>query len=122
TLQARAQDEDLFQNGEYLPLRVVGSKAKHVVAYARRAGDRLAIVAVPRLCAELVGIRGHAPLGEEAWQDTAIVLPDAATTLELGEVFTGQVAKRQSESGENLLMVRDLFASFPAALLLPRPA
>src|SRR5260370_17994311 len=46
---------ELFRKGEYIPLRVTGEKAKHVLAFARKAADKVLITAVPRLCAELLG-------------------------------------------------------------------
>ncbi|WP_245986030.1 malto-oligosyltrehalose synthase [Azospirillum thermophilum] len=66
-LALRAERPDLFGRGDYTPLEATGSRAEHVVAYARCLEDQAVVVAVPRLVATL----GPAP----DWADTAIPLP-----------------------------------------------
>jgi hypothetical protein len=75
-LQFRRENEGLFRDGSYLPLTVSGEYAQHVLAYARKAGSRVAIVVVPRLSARLTGARDILPLGEAAWGDTRIEIPN----------------------------------------------
>src|SRR5262249_39191959 len=48
-LECRAANAGLFSAGEYIPLEVQGERAEQVFAFARRQGDRVAVVAVPRL-------------------------------------------------------------------------
>src|SRR6185369_1963700 len=54
-LQVRAAQEQLFREGSYLPLKVSGERATHVLAYARKHGDKLAMLGVPRLYLRLLG-------------------------------------------------------------------
>ncbi|HEY9806173.1 MAG TPA: hypothetical protein V6D04_06365, partial [Candidatus Obscuribacterales bacterium] len=47
-LQARNQAVELFRDGAYLPLTVTGRWQNHVVAFARRYQDQMAIAIAPR--------------------------------------------------------------------------
>ena len=58
-----------------IPLAAEGSKAGHLFAFARRAGGRRAVVAVPRLVARLAAEPGRPPICRSVWQDTRLVLP-----------------------------------------------
>lgn len=72
-LHARREHPALFALGAYEPIAVQGARADHVVAYARKHGDEVAVVAVPRWPATLTG------RAEELWQ------PDwGDTRLDLG--------------------------------------
>ena len=73
-LSLRRERPALFEQGEYLPLEATGAKAEHVVAFARRLGDEVAIVIAGRLFAGLGSPVGELPLGAEVWGDTAVDL------------------------------------------------
>ena len=61
-LQLRWEAPDLFELGEYLPLRPSGDGANRVTAFARRHGDHWLIVLAPRLTYRALGRRvGHGP-------------------------------------------------------------
>jgi (1->4)-alpha-D-glucan 1-alpha-D-glucosylmutase len=116
TLQARREHARVFMHGEYLPLSIVGERARNAIAYARRAGDALAIVVVGRLFASLGPGVGAPPVGA-AWGDTR---------LEAGELAPAAgVALRDALSGQALrldgapLPLARLLAHFPAAVLVP---
>ncbi|HZP63908.1 MAG TPA: malto-oligosyltrehalose synthase, partial [Terriglobales bacterium] len=111
TLAVRRCKSQLFENGDYLPLTVTGEKAAHVVAFARKQDEDVVVVAVPRLCAQLLGEEGHAPLGNEVWDGTRIELPFAVA--ELRNEFTGEMVRPDSGS----LPVASLLKDFPVALL-----
>jgi (1->4)-alpha-D-glucan 1-alpha-D-glucosylmutase len=76
-LHFRRGQQKLFSEGQYIPIRVTGVQADHVIAFARRLHDAWCIVAVPRLCASLTRV-GSAPIGEKVWGDTRIELPKGA--------------------------------------------
>jgi (1->4)-alpha-D-glucan 1-alpha-D-glucosylmutase len=76
-LAMRAAHPALFAGGQYLPLRVEGSAAEHVVAFARLAGDAAAIVAVTRLPAALLGDAALPLVAAARWEGTSLVLPEA---------------------------------------------
>jgi (1->4)-alpha-D-glucan 1-alpha-D-glucosylmutase len=113
-LQARRRDPELFRDGTYIPLDVVGPRARHVVAFARLRENRLAICVAPRLCAAIVGDR-------DAWNDTYVTLPDeVAEQIQGGvlrDVFTESSRRAIPREGGPALAVPELFADFPLSLL-----
>jgi (1->4)-alpha-D-glucan 1-alpha-D-glucosylmutase len=115
-LNLRATQPDLFLDGDYVPLDVHGARALHIVAFARRHGDDWALVIVPRLLARLcheASINAEcAPVGEQAWADTEVHLPDGAPQA-WRNVFGSSGASGQT------LRLSEVFAEFPYALLVP---
>jgi (1->4)-alpha-D-glucan 1-alpha-D-glucosylmutase len=103
SLTARREYAGLFSEGEYLPAEITGAKRDNVFAFARRRGDRVAVVAVPRL---VTGLDGD-------WGDTQIHLPVA--TRRLRNVFTG---KPVAMAGGGALPAGELFGAFPLVLLV----
>ena len=93
-LGLRARHPDLFAAADYAPLLAAGTKARHVVAFAR---GRLAVV-VPTL---VVGLGG-------AWGDTTIVLPAGRWK----DALTGSAV-----TGGKPVEVASLLAGFPVAVL-----
>ena len=119
TLCLRKQLPELFQQGEYVPLRVEGSKARHAVAFIRTLHDKSVLLLVPRLIAGLLGTRESPPIGPEVWEDTEIVLPVAAPT-NYRDVFaaeTFEVSNYKPSSGRRI-PVAELLRHFPVALCL----
>ena len=95
SLNLRRQRPHCFgRNASYTPLQAEGSRAAHVVAYAR--ADQVAVIA-PRLPIRLGG----------DWGDTSVSLPDGNWR----NVLTGE-----SLSGAQVQLAR-LLAAFPVALL-----
>ncbi len=70
-LQLRKVWPEVFNQGDYLPIRVSGEHARHVCAYARRTRQCTILTAVPRLTTALLADGAALPLGEIVWQDTA---------------------------------------------------
>lgn len=123
TLQLRRGDPDLFERGEYLPLKVTGARAQHLCAFARRLEGRLAVVLAPRLYLRLMGAGSAAdggpqgvPLGAEAWSDTAVQLPSNLSAPLRGVLDGAQVPQAPGE-GPPAIMAAVALDSFPVALL-----
>jgi maltooligosyltrehalose synthase len=117
-LGLRNHRPELFREAEYIPLRVTGEKAKHVLAFARKAADKVLITAVPRLCAELLGGKLNRVGSREIWVDTRIeLLPSVETRFE--NLFTGELVKSERHGNTQSIPLTRLFANFPAALLIP---
>ena len=106
-LRARRENPGLFSAGEYLPLRATGARADHVFAFARRQGDRYAVVIVPRWVSRLTD---DLPLGPDVWGDTRIALPFRSP---LTDLFTGRASATPGE-----VRLADALADFPVALLI----
>jgi (1->4)-alpha-D-glucan 1-alpha-D-glucosylmutase len=115
TLNFRRTHAELFHEGDYLPLRIAGDRAKHVVAYARRKGPAWSLVAVPRLLTSLCAPE-EPPLGADVWSDTLIMLPQDAPKS-WRNVLTGETVKVSRSSETRSLHLRDVFLSFPVGLL-----
>lgn len=111
-LDARRARPGLFGKGEYLPLRVTGSRAGHLLAFARRGAGGACIVLAPRLTSALVPV-GTMPLGESTWGDTALELPAG-----WAPAWTDAITGRRVEAAGGGLSVSAVLTEFPAALLL----
>ncbi len=89
TLALRRERTALFERGEYVPLEAKGAKAAHVVAFARRLGDEVAIVIAGRLFARLGAAVGELPLGAAVWGDTAVDLSPLGSPGPMREALSG---------------------------------
>lgn len=110
-IQARNQYRNLFLDGSYLPLDVHGTYASHVVAFARRYQNQMAIVVAPRFLTSLIE-PGADPLGEAVWQDTHLLLPADAP-----KQWTNVLTQQLLESDGRVAIAQAL-AHFPVALLV----
>jgi (1->4)-alpha-D-glucan 1-alpha-D-glucosylmutase len=111
-LQLRRGLPELFSEGDYAGLSVMGPRARHVVAFVRRKGEHVLVVATGRLFAQLEVDRGTLPVGE-VWKGTTIALPSWAHDLALRDALTG----RWFESGVQTLELDQLFGLLPFVLL-----
>jgi (1->4)-alpha-D-glucan 1-alpha-D-glucosylmutase len=121
-LQFRRQHADLFRLGEYIPLEVGGSRAKHVCAFARAQASgagperQVAVVIAPRLIAQLTppGDDSPAPppLGTTIWNDTHISIERLAPSS-LKNLFTGETCVPD----DSRISLAAALADFPVALL-----
>jgi (1->4)-alpha-D-glucan 1-alpha-D-glucosylmutase len=109
-LGSRNRNRQVFDEGDYVPLIVTGIGSRHVIAFARCRAKSWAVTIAPRLVAPLV-MRGELPLGESAWEDTNVQLPDNAPDT-WRHVFTDQ-----SINGKTSLALSDVFRHFPLGLL-----
>jgi (1->4)-alpha-D-glucan 1-alpha-D-glucosylmutase len=112
-LQLRAEQPDLFAEGDYLPLAATGEKEEHVIAFARRHGNREVITVVPRLCLLLAEGAELPPLGD-LWGDTALQLPHTTPETRYRDLFTGA----DVTPAAGALALRDVLQRFPVALLV----
>ncbi|HJQ70696.1 MAG TPA: malto-oligosyltrehalose synthase [Blastocatellia bacterium] len=110
-LGARSSNRQVFDEGDYLPLKVTGSRSRHVIAFARCRAKSWAVIIAPRLVSSLVTAR-ELPLGERVWEDTSVGLPDNAPDS-WRHVFTDQGLK-----GKTSLALSEVFRHFPLGLLI----
>src|SRR5262249_327011 len=61
-VKVRTQFREVFERGEYIALRAIGSRADHAFAFARQRGRETIITCVPRLMASLTP-EGAPPVG-----------------------------------------------------------
>ncbi len=82
-LRFRREHADLFQRGEYLPLRLSGTFAGCCVSFARHLGEKWIVVIAPRLSSRV----GFPPIGE-LWKDTSIEFPKTLSLAQAHDLFT----------------------------------
>ncbi|HWP59401.1 MAG TPA: malto-oligosyltrehalose synthase [Candidatus Acidoferrales bacterium] len=116
-LQFRNARRDLFFDGDYLGLRTAGPARRSLCAFARRKKDLWCLVAAPRLTTRIT-TAGKFPLGEKAWQTTAILLPERAPERWLN-VMTGDTVQSAPSGRQRHLAAETVFRSFPVAFLEP---
>jgi (1->4)-alpha-D-glucan 1-alpha-D-glucosylmutase len=114
-LAHRARAPDIFSAGaDYLPLRALGPRAAHVLAFARCRGGRIGIAVVTRLPVVLLRPAASRPLvPAEEWSGTELLLPREALGRRLRDVLDGG---ELSASGGRLPLARVL-VRLPVALL-----
>ena len=115
-LQLRARQPDLFARGDYVPLAASGARADHLVAFARRFGDRAVIAVAGRLWASLGLSSGTPPLGPDAWRDTVVDLSPLGSIAQPFDVLS--LAQRPCDGG--VLRLAEAFSQFPGALIFCR--
>jgi (1->4)-alpha-D-glucan 1-alpha-D-glucosylmutase len=125
-LDLRRRDPELFEHGEYLPLKVLGKRAAHLCAFARRLHGRLAVVLAPRLYLKLVGAgsaaeegRQRLPLGAEVWGDTTVQLP-SPLEAPLHGLLDGAQVPQAGGDGPPAISAAAALQSFPVAVLSGR--
>ncbi|UPG74074.1 malto-oligosyltrehalose synthase [Roseomonas gilardii subsp. gilardii] len=111
-LALRARCPELFAEGDYLPLEVQGTKAAHLLAFARRRGGQAAITVVTRLPAALLGEVVQPLVPATSWEDTAILLPPDMPGALTDVLNAGEVA-----APDGTLPASTLLARLPVALL-----
>ena len=95
---------DLFERGEYLPLHASGTFADCCVSFVRQLDDDWMAVFAPRLSSKI----GFPPIGE-AWQDTAVQLPETFSLKEAHDLFTCQPIRHQKRQ----IPMRDVLSVLP---------
>jgi (1->4)-alpha-D-glucan 1-alpha-D-glucosylmutase len=116
-LRLRRQQPDLFLRGEYLPLVTECTVRGECLAFARSLGDRVAIVAAPRLCLALCSRERPMPLGGDAWKTSRVMLPAALRERTFRNVVTGQQLAATQVGDTAWLFVGELFERLPVAML-----
>jgi len=109
-LRYRKSHPELFSQGSYIPLHVVGDKADHVVAFAREQGSERLLVMVPRLVA-------HFTLKTRLWGATRVQIPEAWGAVALKNIFTAEQLKTTGGKGALEISLSDVFATLPVAWL-----
>lgn len=119
-LELRRQQGRLFSEGEYVPLTVTGSAARHVCAFAWQlpeAGQAMkqVVVIIPRLLAQLATAGeppGPRPLWQaDTWGDTQVEF-----AIRSGQVLRNLFSGSTLSAGASI-PVSSLFAEFPIAVL-----
>jgi (1->4)-alpha-D-glucan 1-alpha-D-glucosylmutase len=82
-LRFRREHGELFQRGEYLPLRASGIFAECCVSFGRHLGKKWIVVIAPRLSSRV----GFPPIGER-WEESGIELAETVSLQGAHDLFT----------------------------------
>jgi len=117
-LQLRRAQPELFSEGDYRRLRVHGSRAHYLCAFARRCARHTAVVIAPRLYRRLLGDPARLPLGSGVWENTLIELPpDAGSRGPWRNVLDGAELETVRHGDGFAILAAQALARFPVALL-----
>jgi malto-oligosyltrehalose synthase len=109
-LQIRKEHQELFSEGEYLPLTIEGSFSDNALAFARHFNHEWMVIVVPLHLAQL-SKQQNAKILSVDWKDTAVALPDNAPTS-FEHLFS-----RAKGLHQNRIRLQDIFANLPLAIL-----
>lgn len=115
-LALRKENRELFDRGEYVPLRAEGPLAAHILAFARTLRGVAAITIVCRHPARLLHSKNSIAVAKERLAHTRIILPAEVRRHVLVDALTSRTV---SGSGDRLDLAA-IFAEIPMALLLAR--
>lgn len=126
-LQARRELPEAFSVGEYISLTVTGDAAEHILAFARRADEQIAVCVVPRHLRRLREKQKSSVASKNwlaDWADTSVVLPtdyprDWKCRIVGNRYRLDEPGDGLMETSDSGLRVADLFATLPVALLGP---
>jgi (1->4)-alpha-D-glucan 1-alpha-D-glucosylmutase len=110
-LQLRRAKQALFQSGAYDGLPVQGTRAAHVIAFARSHEGSAVVAVTGRHFARLAGAAD--PLGA-VWEDTKVVLPPALA----GRRWRDALTDRTLGADSGALPLGEVLAALPVALLV----
>ncbi len=116
-LALRARRPGTFDAGGYQPLLAHGSRARHVVAFARQDATGGVIALAPRLFAGMCGRAGALPLGVQVWDDTYLRVDWLPPGTALRDVLSGRSVAFDVDADGARLRLAETLTTFPAALL-----
>ena len=110
TLNDRNLNHELYEKGEYLPLKFTGKGSEKLVGFARRYESQIRLVIFPR---ESKGILENGDLkAKDLWNDVKLELPDNVGE-NLNNLFTQKTIKKIGK----IINVKEILTEFPLALL-----
>jgi (1->4)-alpha-D-glucan 1-alpha-D-glucosylmutase len=107
-LRFRCGHADIFQQGEYLPIRASGTFSECCVSFARRLAEKWIVVIAPRLSSRV----GFPPIGE-LWKETIIEFPETLSLENAHDLFTCRPLPLQDRQGK----LADALSILPFAVI-----
>jgi len=120
-LRFRRDHAALFRQGSYTGLASEGSRARHVVGFARAIENQSMVALTGRFFLKLCNSHGK-PIGD-VWGNTTVALPRKTSHASFQDIFTGQtITTQRSDDGRLLLPLNKVFSRCPVALLFAENA
>ena len=117
SLNYRKENRRLFMEGAYLPLQGDGELKEHMCAFARQWEGKVVLVIVPRFLTRLVKSPDEHPLGHKAWGDSWLAIPPEIPAVSFNSIFTAETIRTVERNGRTGLVLDEVFANFPVAML-----
>lgn len=111
-LKLRADAQDLFTGGAYLPLRAEGVAAANILAYAGHFSGRAVVTVVPRTPLHLLSGESQPLVPWDRWGDTAVSMTPGLLGSDWHNIVTGE-----THGSQDHLSLGDLLRHFPVAIL-----
>ena len=108
-LQERRKNQDIFDEGAYIPLEIEGKLDWHAIAYIRQHTNGNYLVIAPRHLTKMVEPPKW-PLGE-IWGDSKLVLPEGYP-IQWENILTGEYVHSLDS-----IKLSEAFADFPVVVL-----
>ena len=110
-LRWRARTANTFDAAGYVPIEVIGDRASHLVAFARRAGESWVVVIASRW---LLGAAMDGSMPDSAfWGATFLALPEGAP-----RAWTDALSGAWLEARNRTIRMSDALRTLPCALLV----
>jgi (1->4)-alpha-D-glucan 1-alpha-D-glucosylmutase len=116
SLRLRRDHQDLFLEGDYLPLEVDETVPARAIAFARVLDDRAAIAVAPHLSLAITGEEQPMPIGDR-WKTSRILLPSSLAHRTFTDVFTGVEITPVAAADASWIFVGQALRHLPVALL-----
>jgi (1->4)-alpha-D-glucan 1-alpha-D-glucosylmutase len=116
-LHYRRTHAPLLLSGEYVPLKVEGTKKRHVCAFARIYEDQAVVAVVPILVKGLCQETEMFPFGPSVWEDTWVIVPSWRPASCYQNLLTGEILSSTETEGKQSLRLAEVMGSCPVALL-----
>jgi (1->4)-alpha-D-glucan 1-alpha-D-glucosylmutase len=116
-LHYRRAHASLFLSGEYVPLKVEGTRRKHVCAFARIYEDQAVVAIIPVLVKGLCKGAETFPFGPSVWEDTWMIVPSWRPASCYQNLLTGEILSSTETEGKQSLRLAEVMGSCPVALL-----
>ncbi|WLH48908.1 malto-oligosyltrehalose synthase [Pseudomonas beijingensis] len=113
TLAVRAEYPQLWRQGRYQPLEVLGEQAHRILAFMREGSQQRAIIVVPVHAAHLLENSAVPLVAASDWGDTRISLPFAAQDEKLKGLFSSVTVTPQRE-----LLISTALGNFPVNVFI----
>ena len=113
TLAVRAEYPQLWRQGRYQPLEVLGEQAHRVLAFMREDSQQRAIIVVPVHAAHLLENSAVPLVAASDWGDTRVSLPFAAGDEKLKGLFSSATVTPQRE-----LLISTALGTFPVNVFI----
>jgi (1->4)-alpha-D-glucan 1-alpha-D-glucosylmutase len=114
-LQFRRNHEEIFRDGDFLPLQVEGRYARNITAFARKQASSWVLTAIPQWLSQIPAMPDRTKT-EFNWEDTRLVLPAGSPSL-WNSTLTSQQVSASAEESKGYVNASDLFCYLPVALI-----